>query len=231
MITLLVLTDGRDELLAQTLESFDRMVTGPVTRRVIFDDTGDSGHVLELHSRYGGRYEIVSNGRRNGFGEAVRLAWQHADRGGDERFVFHLEDDFVFDRRVDLWQLAELLDRRRYLAQIALRRQPWNAHEVEMGGVVECNPTEYVERWELDPRAEWIEHRLFWTTNPSLFRRELLDAGWMGGDQAEGRFTHLLLAEGIPGANWTEVRFAFWGALDSGVWVRHVGADRVGHGY
>lgn len=231
MITLLAMTDGRDDLLAQTLASFDSMVTGPVTRRVIFDDTGDSGHALELTDRYHG-YAIVTTGRRNGFGDAVRLAWQTVDRfGPEQRFVFHLEDDFVFERPVDLWAMAEVLDRYPHLAQMALRRQPWNAQERAAGGVVECNPTEYVERRKLDEPAEWLEHRLFWTTNASLFRRELLSAGWMGGEQAEGRFTHLLLAEGIPGADWSDVRFGYWGARDSGVWITHIGTNRVGHGY
>lgn len=228
MITLLVMTDGRDDLLARTLASFDDKVSGPVGQRVIWDDTGDMAHGAELVARYPA-YRILGNGQRNGFGEAVRLAWQLVERASDDRFVFHLEDDFVFDQPVDLWAMAEVLDRHRYLAQMALRRQPWNDHEIEMGGVVECNPLEYVERWM--GSAEWLEHRLFWTTNPSLFRRELLGAGWQGGDHAEGRFTHLLLSEGFDGANWADARFGYWGARDSGVWVQHVGTDRVGHSY
>jgi hypothetical protein len=226
------MTDGRDELLDQTIKSFDAMVSGPVTERVIFDDTGSVIHTAELIERHPD-YAVISNGRRNGFGEAVRLAWQHVSMRTVGRFVFHLEDDFTFARAVDLWSMAETLDRHRYLAQMALRRQACNDHEVQMGGVVETHPLEYVERWGdyPGPASAWLEHRLFWTTNPSLFRREMLDAGWQGGDQAEGRFTHLLLAEGIDAANWAEVRFAYWGARDSGVWVNHEGARRNGHGY
>jgi len=231
MITLLVMTDGRDDLLEQTLKSFDTMVSGPINERYLFDDTGDAAHLAALVSRYEG-YHVIGTGKRNGFGEAVHHAWQHVARRSRNPYVFHLEDDFTFARHVDLWAMAELLSRHRYIAQVALRRQPWNDHEIEMGGVVECNPLEYVERWGDDMPAAWLEHRLFWTTNPSLFRRELLDAGWLGVyEQAEGRFTHLLLSEGFDGASWPEVRFAYWGARDSGVWVHHEGAVRNGEGY
>jgi hypothetical protein len=243
VITLLVMTDGRDALLDRTLRSFDEKVSGPVGQRCIWDDTGDVAHGAELVARYPA-YRILGNGQRNGFGEAVRLAWQVVElawqvveRASDDRFVFHLEDDFTFTRPVDLWHMAEVLDRHRYLAQMALRRQPWNDQEKLMGGVVELHPLEYVERWAPRPGSliadgdMWLEHRLFWTTNPSLFRRELLGAGWPGGDQAEGRFTHRLLSEGFDGTNWAEVRFGYWGARDSGVWVEHEGVDRVGHSY
>jgi hypothetical protein len=208
VITLLVMTDGRDALLDRTLRSFDEKVSGPVGQRCIWDDTGDVAHGAELVARYPA-YRILGNGQRNGFGEAVRLAWQVVERSSDDRFVFHL----------------------------ALRRQPWNDQEKLMGGVVELHPLEYVERWAPRPGSliadgdMWLEHRLFWTTNPSLFRRELLGAGWPGGDQAEGRFTHRLLSEGFDGTNWAEVRFGYWGARDSGVWVEHEGVDRVGHSY
>lgn len=230
MIVQLVMTDGRDDLLDATLKSAQTHLLGPITRRVIFDDTGDINHAAELSRRYDDS-KVVTNGRRNGFGDAVRLAWAFVEKSTTEPYVLHLEDDFTFDRDVDLWAMAEVLDRHRYLAQMALRRQPWNEQERLMGGVVECNPLEYVERWSEEPQAEWLEHRLFWSTNPSLFRRDLLNAGWMGGEQSEGRFTHLLLSEGHDGASWADVRFGYWGARDSGVWVTHTGAQRVGTGY
>jgi hypothetical protein len=65
---------------------------------------------------------------RQGFGGAIRFAWELVRwlPGGD-RFVLHLEDDFVFRRPVDLMAMAHVLDDEPHLVQLALRRQPHRA--------------------------------------------------------------------------------------------------------
>ncbi len=40
-------------------------------------------------------------------------------------------------------------------------------------------------------------------------------------DRSEGVFTHRLLAD-------VDVRFGYWGRLDDGPWVTHIGDDRAG---
>lgn len=220
-IALLVVTDGRDDTLAATVASIRGALTGPITRRVIYDDTGDLDHQRALSTRYPEFETIQHPAGRQGFGGAIRTAWRHLV-GGPERFVWHHEDDFILNRPLDLRSLAAVLDARPHLAQLALRRQPWNAEEMAAGGIVEQHPADYDEASMAD--AVWLEHRRFFTTNPSLYRRSLAQRGWPDVEHSEGHFSIDLFRD-------PDVRCAYWGPRASTPWVHHIGAERVGTGY
>ena len=74
------------------------------------------------------------------------------------------------------------------------------------------------------PNVRWLEHRRFFTTNPSLYRRSLCWTGWPDTDHSEGAFTTQLLED-------PELRFAYWGSRNSGEWCEHIGHERAGTGY
>jgi hypothetical protein len=118
--------------------------------------------------------------------------------------------------------MAAVLNEQRHLVQLVLRRQPWNAEERAAGGIVEQHPDDYQDA--TDGTNYWLEHRRFFSTNPSLYHRSLLTRSWPDGEHSEGMFTHDLLRD-------ETLRFAFWGARDSGEWVTHIGRERVGTGY
>lgn len=227
MIELLVMTDGRREHIGDTIRSAGDNLVGPIERRWIHDDSGDRDHRAWLEEQFPGWLVIGHPAGRQGFGGAISNAWRHLQAAGAAPFVFHLEDDFTFNRPVDLVSMVEVLKRRPYLVQLALRRQPWNVAEIEAGGIVEQYPDDYVETRLEDgaPGPAWLEHRRFFTTNPSLYRRELMARGWPAGAHSEGRFGVELVAED------PDARFAYWGSRDSGEWVRHNGHTRNGTGY
>lgn len=220
MIAVLVITDGRPYL-AETIESARANLVGPVTRWIMYDDTGDSDHRAQLAETFPA-FEHINAGPRQGFGGAIRASWRHLATL-DEPFVFHLEQDFTFNQPVPLSGMAQVLDNNPHLVQLALRRQPWNDEEIAAGGIVEQHPEDFTEVAD-DFGRVWLEHRRFFTTNPSLYRRDLVRRPWPRGSQSEGRFTHMLLAS-------PKVRFGYWGAMDSGEWVTHTGHERVGVGY
>lgn len=246
MIALLVMTDGRREYLPRTLASLEEMVTGPISRRIIHDDSGDPTNWAWLAETWP-EYAVLRTGGRHGFGGAIRSAWQYL-RGLDQdtEYVFHVEDDFLFHRPVDLAAMATVLAEQPHLVQMALRRQAWNPGERQAGGVVEQHPEQY--RQISDPAGHtWLEHRLFFTTNPSLYRRSLCWLAWPDGPQSEGHFGLNLFTDQPPllsgRSSWAawrastgalpphELQAAFWGARDSGAWVEHIGHHRVGSGY
>lgn len=233
-VLLAVFTDGRRECIAETIPSALANLKGLITSKVIFDDSGDTEYVRWLRETWPD-FTVHPSAERLGFGGSIGRAWQVlAGSAFDEEFVLHLEDDFTFNRPVLLWQMAALLRDQPHLAQVALRRQPWNDEERAVGGVVEQHPDDYADRHEWVPRDSacgpdpfpcwWLEHRRFWTSNPSLYRRSLCERGWPTGAQSEGRFSAALFAE-------PAVRCAFWGARDSGEWVTHIGRERAGVGY
>lgn len=227
-IVLLVMTDGRKDCIERTIPSALACLEGPITRRVIYDDSGDPQHRDWLASMFP-TFELIHATHRQGFGGAIRYAWARLAHG-PERYILHLEDDFTFNAPVPLNGLVQVLQANPHIAQMALRRQPWGPREELAGGVIEQHPDAYVEH-TLGKYA-WLEHRLFWTTNPSLFRRTMC-AGteWPEGAESEGHFTHQLLRDGSPEVDGEHVRFAYWGTRSDPEAVTHIGHQRVGSGY
>ena len=219
-VALLVMTDGRKDCLRKTIQSASANLRGPITGRYINDDSGDPEYHEWLKAAFL-EFTILGGGPRRGFGGAINHAWGMLGRISEADFVFHLEDDFTFNRPIYLDDLRWTLVRNGTLAQMALRRQPWNDVERTAGGVVEVSPNEYTEI--ADPRGAWLQHKMFFTTNPSLYRMSLTQQAWPVTDHSEGRFTSDLLKQGFT--------FGYWGARDSGEWVTHIGAERVGTGY
>lgn len=222
MIALLVMTDGRPELIDRTIASAMAELRGPITERWIHDDSGSGAHRRKLEQDYP-TFQVIHGGSRLGFGGAIANAWTILRRHTRARFVFHLEDDFTFRRPVDLLAMAEVLEVRRHLVQLALRRQPWNDQERLAGGIVEMHPTDWqdhrIGEWQ------WLESQRNFTTNPSLYPAALMARGWPEERHSEGIFGIRLLAE------HPDARFGYWGARDSGEWVEHIGTARAGIGY
>lgn len=220
-IALLVLTDGRIDYLEETLTSAEAMLPAElISERWMHDDSGDSECRTWLERAYP-EFRQCGAGPRRGFGGAIERAWTALEHSKAE-LVLHLEGDFTFNRPVPLDAMATVLGAHPYLVQLALRRQPWNDTEAAAGGIVESHPEAYVEM--TDKLSIWLEHRLFFTTNPSLYRRSLCAGGWPDVARSEGMFTQRLLAD-------PDVRFGFWGARDSGEWITHIGHHRAGSGY
>ena len=222
MITVLIMTDGRQEYFRKTYDSLWTNVS-KFDNILIHDDSGSSEYAEWLRETFKTPdTTIYSTGKRSGFGGAIRSAWNQIILR-DAEWVFHLEEDFTFNRPVNLQDMQGVLESRPQVAQMALRRQPWNAQEVTQGGVVELDPDSYLE--VSDGKHEWLQHRNFFTTNPSLYSRGLVeDYKWPEGDRSEGLFSLNLFADPF-------VVSAYWGGMDSGEAVTHIGEERTGEGY
>jgi hypothetical protein len=221
-IALLVITDGRLDYLKRTVASVTAALHGPVSERWMFDDTGDERHRSDLRVMFP-TFIHINGGPRRGFGGAIQHAWTHLLERSEAGYVFHCEQDFTFNREIHLSEMVAVLDQNPQLAQLCLRRQPWNDEERAAGGIVESHPGDYAEMVDHAHR-HWLEHRRFFSTNPSLYRRSLMEQGWPNVEHSEGIFTHHLLSD-------PDIRFGFWGSRDSGEWVTHIGNERVGVGY
>jgi hypothetical protein len=230
VICLFVRTDGRLQYIERAIPSALAHLHGPIARKVIFDDSGDDDYFLWLRRFIRDGFTLVRGEGRSGFGGSVRQAWAWLEANTAEPWLFELEDDFVFNRDVDLNRMVRVLSMRPYLAQLVLKRQPWNPQERAVGGIIEQHPGDYVDCCD-DAGARWCEHRRFWSTNPCLYRRAVMQAGWPEGDYSEGRFGLGLLESGFGDVAPEDVRFAFWGAKAEPPAVEHIGLERAGCGY
>lgn len=193
-VALLLISDGREDYLQATRRSAAFCL--PEFDQVVHID--DTHHSL-------------------GYAGAIQAGWDKVDTD----YVFHLEGDFTFNRPVPLDRMIEVLEHNSHLVQLALLRQPWNPQEVAAGGVWQQHPDSYIHRGLGDYR--WLEHARFFTTNPCLYPRWIVDRGWPQVPQSEGMFGLKLFAED-PAR-----RAAFWGNGEE--WVTHIGQERAGHGY
>lgn len=194
-VCLLLITDGRLDYFDRALESAAASLP-KFAQRVIVDD---SAHRL-------------------GFAGAIQRGWDQVKTD----WVFHLEDDFTFNEPVPLGRMIAVLACRPYLAQLVLKRQPWNSDERAAGGIIEQHPDQYEQ--VTDAGDVWTEHRKFWSTNPSVYSTGFCHQGWPQVDHSEGIFTHRLIED-------PDLRFAFWGGKFDPPRVTHIGGERKGTGY
>lgn len=209
----------RSAYLARSLASLSERVSGDIVQRVIYSDWDDefAGALAEIARPFG--FYVVGGGH-HGYTPAVRRLWGYLDRRATGRFVFLAEDDFIYDRDVDLSEMAATLNREPRLAQLALLRGPAYPREMTGDGIL---------GWPRDSftsLGDRIEHRLFWTMNPSLFRRDrIVKHDWPGVASSERVFGDNLLRD-------PSTRFAFVG--DGEPWITHIGETRAvagGAGY
>lgn len=222
MIALLLMTDGRTEYIHQTITSSASMLKGPITERWMHDDSGDEGYRQWLCSNFP-FFTPIGEGPRKGFGGAYAFAWKTLSEKSKASFIFGLEDDFTFNREVPLEDMVKVLEDNPHVYQMALRRQPWNSEEIKAGGIIERWPEDFEEIEQ--GGLVWLEHRRWYTTNPNLYRRSLLDREWPVTKDAEGHFGFKIFAED-PTA-----KCGFWGQKTDPPWVEHTGRQRKGNQY
>ncbi|CAM5737576.1 hypothetical protein MAUB1S_02905 [Mycolicibacterium aubagnense] len=191
--------------LPDTLRSLDRHVTG-VDDLIFIDDSGEPDHAAWL-SQYG---KVIEVGRR-GYGEAMKAAC----RAAEGREAFWLEEDFTFTEPVSLPAMSEILYHRPYLAQVALLRGPHFPVEHRYGGVIEALVAQGHQFVDV---LGVLEHTATFTGNPSVWRAEVLAAGWPDGQWSEERKRDVLVRQGY--------RFGYL----PGIKVCHSG-ERTGFGY
>jgi hypothetical protein len=202
-----VIDDGRADYLDRCLESV-AVYLPPMDACVMVDD---SNHEL-------------------GFAGAIQAGWDGVLETGCE-WVFHLESDFVFTHPVPVDAMRGVILRSDYhgpnpkgptITQVSLLRQPWNEREKVAGGLILADPDDFRE-----VRCGWtfVEHRRYFTTNPSLYSTELCRRGWPQVAKSEGIFTHELLTE------WDKRRFAIFGGWNDPPRCWHIGESRTGNGY
>jgi hypothetical protein len=212
--------EERSGYLRRSLDSFTDRVTGPIVQRVIYSDWGpEIRPELAAIADEAGFY-VVGPERHVGYVAAMQALWRYLDRKAQGSFVFSVEDDFLYERDVDLEPMIATLLEHPELRQLALLRGPFYPREVEAGSVLDSLPTPH----ELQNHRAFpfVTHRDHFTANPSLFRRSLVKTPWPSGSSSERLFGNEVLRD--PAA-----QFAYWGSGEP--WITHLGVVRAGTAY
>lgn len=243
----LIMTDGRRELFERTMDSWmENLVAADIRHVYIHNDKPDwqldqwLKDWCTLHLK-GLDVGVHTETERSGFGGAIRNAWSQLNelhQDWDFDWVLHLEDDFLLNGRLYLPDIEQILKAHPHLAQMALRRQPWGSDAEFRGGFIEAAP-EWYTQCDDGHALHWIETTRNWTTNPSLFRSELLSRGWPEDPHSEGKYGFVLKEGGLPWGSRDheglvpgyEVRFGILGRIEDPPLVHHIGDYRVGTSY
>lgn len=217
-IALLVITDGRKEYIHKTIESASLNLEGPMGPMFMFDDSGEELHRRWLRINFP-NFELIYKPIRQGAGGAINSAWEHI-RQYEFDYVFHLEDDFTFNRTIPLNDMVRVLEDNPHVYQMALRRQAWSTEEIRIGGIIEKHPEEFHQQ------DGWISHNMFFTNNPNLYRKSLIETRvFPNVKESEGHFTI-----GIRASD-PYAQFGYWGQKTDPPWVEHIGVYRQGSNY
>lgn len=215
MTTLLIMSHGRKDCILPVIDSIHRNLRGRIDNWVIHSDSPDASFNDWIGQRWGGR--IIVNEGEHGFGNAIRNAWDHID----DDYIIHWEEDFVLKEEVNADTLRWILTTSPELAQVALKRQPWNESEKRAGGIIEQDPESFTE--EIKYGYVITKHRKFFTTNPSMYGRNVVELGWPDEEFSEGKFGFKVWDAGLY--------CSFLGAKFDPPKVEHIGYQRTGVGY
>jgi hypothetical protein len=213
-------TDGRNGYLKRSIESFDERVRDRWRDKILFQDSQDRDvckAAREIAEPYG--WTVVEHPTKLGFSGTYAAGWRYVTEELGVDYVFGTEDDFTYERTVNPKWLVDILDSHPEIQQVALRRQPWNDTERSAGSLVSSRLDGYTVR------DGFITQRMFFTTNPSVYRASLCGVGWPEVPNSEGILSHQIM-NADPDAC-----FAFIGGLHDEPWCWHIGDERVGTGY
>jgi len=216
MITLLIMTNGRGEYLERTLSALEKL-HGNFSRILIHDDSGDENYHNWLKKI---NYEIATT-NKVGFTKAVISGWEKLKEDSNE-WVFHLEDDFVFTEDIYV-NMIDVIKHNNYIKQIVLQRQPIGSRERRKGGIIASHPERYEDK--TDGTNYWVEHRVNYSTNPSVYNKSLIyKHPWPDMPYSERIYGRILF-------NDSNAKCAYWGKSTDKPKVMHIGDVRNGFGY
>lgn len=209
-VSLVIITDGRQACISETVPSMNKNLDYKFYEKIIINDSADIRYHQYLMSNYPD-FRIVSHETRRGLAGAVQSAWASVSPNSD--YVFHLEDDFLFNKQIIIEDLISLLESNPHLVQMALVRAPVNPPEEEVGGFVFQHLADYSQK------NKFFEHGRLFTLNPCLYPMSTVQMGWPdhGG---ESEFTSK-----VHSIN-NDYRFGFYGDIHDKPLVTHIGGRR-----
>lgn len=208
----------RSAYLRESLASLQQHVHLPRwERQVIWSDWGDERREeLDAIATEFGLY-VKGPERRLGYTGSMQAMWRYVSRYVRAEYVFQAEDDFRYERDVEVASMVEALASRPHLVQMALLRAPISERE-HVAGTVLGHPGD-----DFDRRATHLEHRRFFTVNPMIMRASLATRHpWPSGPHSEAVYGRSLFRD-------PKARAGLWGSGET--WITHIGETRAGGPY
>lgn len=221
----IIIHDGRDYL-ERTLESFKKNVLFKEQPYILLvDDSMYSEN--EAYNEWIQRV-VVANGidarivnttsKRWGTFGSVQKAWDNVPK--ECEYIFHLENDFTFNEKIDISRMENVLENKN-IFQVALLRQAWFPEEIKHGGIYQSDKGSTGRYRDAEIYGENVVlHKKYFTFNPCIYRRSIINHGIHGCDEYSF-MQKLRLFESTYGCS------AFLGTTQDKPLVHHIGYEKV----
>ena len=223
-----ILGNGRKGYLERTIASWESNLIGDVDHKIIFDDSGDAKYVDWLNKTFGDRFKVVPVGEKSlGQTAALGFIFKYI-KELDVDYVLQLEEDWMLNRPLDISRIATVLRDNPNILQMRIPRVVWYApyhlediyygsgllHNVNLPGT----KTKFCSN-DQDSWYEWRGDFYFWTHNPNLFGKKILDESYesITNEYHEHSFGQLLLKKYPKGSS------GFWARNPYDAYVNHIG--------
>jgi hypothetical protein len=127
MITLVIISCGRFNLLKRTIDSFNKFNTLPVKEVIIIEDSGDLSISKQIQSEWP-EYHLITNLKNIGEIASIDTAYSEVKTP----YIFHCEDDWEFYKPGFMEQSLTILENNSKILQVWLREHyDTNTHPIE----------------------------------------------------------------------------------------------------
>jgi hypothetical protein len=223
-----ILGNGRKGYLERTIASWEANLIGDIEHKIIFDDSGDAKYVKWLNKSFGDRFKIVPVASKSvGQVAALGFVFKYI-RELDADYVIQLEEDWMLNRPLDISRIATVLDNDPNILQMRIPRVVWYAPyhgaDIEAGSQLlhQTKLPRSKTRLAHNDQDSWYEWRgdfYFWSHNPSVFSRKILDESYASitdlyHEHAFGKMLMKKYPNGVSG---------FWAKNPYDAYINHIG--------
>jgi hypothetical protein len=127
MITVVLTSCGRLDLLARTIQSFMQFNTYPISEYMIVEDSGDPIIATKIIDTFPD-WDLIFNHKKRGVIHCIDDAYSHVKTP----YIFHLEDDWEFTKGGFIEDSLKILESNPNILQVWLRGEnDPNGHPIE----------------------------------------------------------------------------------------------------
>lgn len=219
------LGNGRRGYLERTIASWQANLKEKPYKQIIFDDSGKHEYFNSLSQKYSKDFEVVEiTNNAMGHAGAMKFIFSYLKQIDVDYFV-QVEEDWMLFRELPVSEIMDTLENNKHLSQMRLPRAVWYNpqyyKDIESGSLLKNHLDLPGVSWlKKDKWFEWRGPRYFWTHNPSVFHRSILDNDYpqiLTHGQHEGEFGKMLLDKN------PEYMSGFWATNIYDAYILHIG--------
>lgn len=170
-ICVIIIHDGRNGYLEDTLESFEQNVKFEAkhTKLIVCDYDGEQDEVLQgILKKHKIKKAFYNTGERLGVFKMVQKAWSMVPE--DCTHIWHQENDFTFNELIDTESMIRAVNNPNVF-QVALLRQAWWDNEKKKGGIYKTGTYKNGNV----AGVPLVMHRNYFTFNPSIYLKKTVE--------------------------------------------------------